>query len=177
MVYNRFKENDEREYFIISQEGKDSLEQNGKNQRHFVCLTAQMVEIWYPKTFAEKIDYILQYLNSHIYHIGEELSLKKEILHGVLFVDRYDWVNKSNVERTPRELEIQTTYMVKCLEESDYIKRREKWDGLEEERPMTLTPRGYARVDELLKNTSNGKKVLVAMQFGDDTQPLKEAID
>lgn len=175
MVYNGFRENDDRDYFIISHEGKDLMEQAGKQQRYSVCLTAQMVEIWYPKTFAEKIDYILQYLNSHIYHIGEELSLKKEVLHGALFVERYDWENERYVERTPRELEIQTTYMIKCLEESGYIKRRERWDGPEEERPLTLTPKGYARVDELLKNTSNGKKVLVAMSFN-NTEALREAI-
>ena len=34
----------------------------------------------------------------------------------------------------------------------------------------------YARIDEIQKNTANGKNVLVAMKFGDDTKPLREAI-
>ena len=38
-----------------------------------------------------------------------------------------------------------------------------------------MTPKGYARVDELQKNTSNGRNVLVAMSFH-DTDKLREAI-
>ena len=41
---------------------------------------------------------------------------------------------------------------------------------------MTLTPKGYARVDELQRNTSSGRNVLVAMKFGEDTLTLREAI-
>jgi nucleoside 2-deoxyribosyltransferase len=39
-----------------------------------------------------------------------------------------------------------------------------------------LTPKGYSRVDEIQKNTAHGRNVLVAMKFGDDTIPLREAI-
>lgn len=41
---------------------------------------------------------------------------------------------------------------------------------------LTLTPNGYSRVDELQKNTAYGRNVLVAMKFGEDTKPLREAI-
>ena len=41
---------------------------------------------------------------------------------------------------------------------------------------MSLLPEGYARIDELQKSTANGKNVLVAMKFGEDTKPLREAI-
>lgn len=175
LVYNGFRKKDDREYVIINYKGKELVGQDDYIWKNTVFLTEQMVENWYPKTFADKIDSILLYMNSHINHIGEELSLKRKELHGVLFVDRYDLDNGQSKERTQRELEIQTVYMIKCLEESGYIKRRENWSGIEEERPMTLTPKGYARVDELLKNTSNGKKVLVAMSFN-NTEVLREEI-
>ncbi len=50
--------------------------------------------------------------------------------------------------------------------------------GTEDEKAVfiTLTPKGYARVDELQKNTAYGKAVLVAMKFGNDTILLREAI-
>ena len=181
LIYNGFHHEDkEYRYFTMMNkewcdERKDKFSKGNITNEHPVHLSKENVENWYPKTFTEKVDSILLYLNSHIYHIGEELSLKKEELHGVLFVDRFDIENGQYKERTPRELEIQTVYMIRCLEESGYIKRREKWNGIEEEKPITLTPKGYARVDELLKYTSNGKRVLVAMSFN-NTEALREAI-
>ena len=42
---------------------------------------------------------------------------------------------------------------------------------------ISLLPDGYARVDELQKNTTvHGKNAFVAMQFGDATRALREAI-
>ena len=41
---------------------------------------------------------------------------------------------------------------------------------------ITLSPKGYARVDEIQKATSYGRSALVAMKFGDETRSLREAI-
>ena len=41
---------------------------------------------------------------------------------------------------------------------------------------LTLKARGYSRVDEIQKATSYGRSALVAMKFGEDTIPLREAI-
>ena len=39
-----------------------------------------------------------------------------------------------------------------------------------------ITPSGYQRIDLLRRNTGEGRNVLVAMKFGDDTKNLREAI-
>lgn len=49
--------------------------------------------------------------------------------------------------------------------------------GSEEEAiDITITPEGYARIDELQKYSAHGRNVLVAMQFGEETLKLREAI-
>ena len=46
-----------------------------------------------------------------------------------------------------------------------------------EERKIRLLPEGYARVDELQKDDLGGKRVFVAMKFGDETVALRKAIE
>ena len=41
---------------------------------------------------------------------------------------------------------------------------------------IQITAHGFQRIDELQRNTANGRNVLVAMKFSDDTIPLREAI-
>ena len=67
-------------------------------------------------------------------------------------------------------------YMIKFLVDRNYILSPQSWNGGENNRPITLSPEGYARVDAIQKNTANGKNVLVAMKFGDDTKKLREMI-
>ena len=41
---------------------------------------------------------------------------------------------------------------------------------------ISITPKGYDRIDKLQKNSDDGKDVLVAMRFGNETSKLREAI-
>lgn len=77
--------------------------------------------------------------------------------------------------REESDCEDEANYLLNYLQKSSYI---EYCDGVNEEEwvAIRLTPEGYARVDMLQKNTAYGKNVLVAMKFGDDTIPLREAI-
>lgn len=43
-------------------------------------------------------------------------------------------------------------------------------------RPFKLLADGYARIDFLQKNSTNGNNVLVAMKFGEETMLLRENI-
>lgn len=182
LVYNGFHHpNKEYRYFTMMNkewcdEWKEKFSKGDITNGHPVHLSKENVENWYPKTFAEKIDYILLYLNSHIKHIGESFIHTEEELYGMLFVDCYDWVNNQYKKRNIDDIQKQANYMVKCLAESGYIDSPNSWSGGYDKRPITLTPIGYARIDMLQKNTSNGNKVLVAMKFGEDTKPLREAI-
>ena len=48
-------------------------------------------------------------------------------------------------------------YMIKFLVDRNYILSPLSWNGGENDRPITLSPEGYARVDAIQKNTANGK--------------------
>ena len=64
--------------------------------------------------------------------------------------------------------------MLSCLVKQGYI---EDYIGMRcnDLPPITLMPSAYARIDEIQRNTANGKNVLVAMSFK-DTEKLREAI-
>lgn len=143
-------------------------------------MDTDIIENWYPKTFAERVDYILRFLNEHIKHIGQRISLSYQEALSVFFVDRKEpdqdyvyspkWKSRDS-DDCEHELKYMLDYLVKC----SYI---EYSDGPSEEEcvDISLTPEGYARVDVLQKNTSYGRNALVAMKFGDDTKRLREAI-
>jgi len=70
----------------------------------------------------------------------------------------------------------QADFIFNYLQDENFIMSAISWIGGDYGRPITLAPKGYARVDLLQKNTSNGKSVLVAMQFGEDTKKLRDSI-
>ena len=72
----------------------------------------------------------------------------------------------------------QSHYMLSCLEQKGYIEQRKgaQWFDKDGFLNLSLTPEGYDRVDILQKNSANGKNAFVAMQFGEETVPVREAI-
>jgi len=141
-----------------------------------VRLEKENVENWYPKTFSEKVDHILLYLNSKTPHWGESVGLDKEEMFSCLFVERYDYKNGEYEKRPDDALKAQADYMINYLVEQELIKSPQNSNIDERIRSLTVAPKGYARIDMLQKNTANGKNVFVAMKFGDDTKDLREAI-
>lgn len=65
--------------------------------------------------------------------------------------------------------------MLRCLEKQGYIREEEFRFGNDSEYSITLMPPAYARIDEIQRNTANGRNVLVAMSFK-NTEKLREAI-
>jgi nucleoside 2-deoxyribosyltransferase len=182
LLYNGFKES-MKEYRYFTTMSKERCDEYKKNFEHGdvthghpVRLENENVENWYPKTFAEKVDNILLHLNSRIRHMGEYVKLPKEEMISCLFVDRYDYKDGNHKKRTDDAIQAQMNYMIKFLVDRNYILSPQSWNGGENDRPITLSPEGYARVDAIQKNTANGKNVLVAMKFGDDTKKLREMI-
>ena len=108
--------------------------------------------------------------------MGESIVLKKEETFSCLFVDRYDYENDSFKKRSDEAMKAQANYMIDYLTDNNYVISPRTWTGGEYNRPFALAPEGYARIDMLQKNMANGKNVLVAMKFGDDTKLLREAI-
>lgn len=147
---------------------------------HPVHIDSEIIEAWYPKSFSERVDKILLYIATHTEHIGQPLKLPVNRLLNVLFVDKQmlddniKSITKGNwIERDKEEWIQEVNYMLKFLIKNDYIEANEF--NVMKLHSIVLTPKGYARVDELQKNTANGRSVLVAMSFH-DTHKLREAI-
>lgn len=146
-----------------------------------VHMNSQMIEAWYPQNFAERVDKILLYIAKHTDHIGQILQLPVNRLLNVLFVDKQKLdqndlspTHNQWLERDEAEYMQEANYMLRYLRQQGYIETNEF--VVRKTHPVLLTPMGYARVDELQKNTSHGHSVLVAMKFGEDTKRLREAI-
>lgn len=181
LLYHRFGEKGNVEYRYNTPLDKATCDKyneefnSGKNTHgRPVHMNAEMISAWYPKTFSERIDLILLYLNSRISHMGQFISLRMQEVFSMLFVDRKE--NNGNFNwRSDDDCEDEANYMLNYLKRSQYI---ECQDGISEDDwiEVRLTPEGYSRIEKLQKNTNNGRNVLVAMKFGEDTNLLREAI-
>ena len=183
LTYHKFdpqKPDEYRYHTMLDKEYCDKYRQEfdqGKN----ICgcpvhMDAEMVENWYPKTFAERIDLILLYFGTHIPHIGQSIDFKFEELCSIFFVDRWEY-NQSWIARKQNEYSYEMDYMSDYLSEQGLIvcsKHYLETDSMYKFN-ISLTPKGYARVDELQKNSAYGRSVLVAMSF-QNTESLREAI-
>ena len=172
----------ERRYHAtISKEACDAFRKKAENSdvpyRMPVHMDSDIVEAWYPKSFAERVDDVLLYIFNHTEHMGKAISLSFQGMLSLLFVDRKEQDRFSGVTswRDDEECRDEAKYLLNYLKDNALITYKFiKAD--ENELSLTLAPKGYARVDEMQKNTLNGRNVLVAMKFGDDTMRLREAI-
>lgn len=140
-----------------------------------IHIDADIIASWYPKTFAEKIDHILLYIHKHAPHIGQSVHFAPQALYSFLFVDRYDIENGQYVPRENSAVEAEAKFVINCLIKQDLIASGGNIPLAAAQR-FVLTPRGYARIDEIQKYAAHGKNVLVAMKFGEETKPLRESI-
>ena len=172
-AYDPADDFERRYYTTADKETCDELQEEGRG--HPVHIDAEIVEAWYPKSFAEKIDHILLYIFNHAPHIGQVVHFSAEQFYSFLFIDRYELSSGQYVPRSEDDLKHEGVFMLTCLAEQRYIP---DYIGLrcDNTQAIALMPRAYARIDEIQRNTANGKNVLVAMKFGDDTKPLREAI-
>lgn len=189
LLYHAFRAENYAEYRYHTELEKELCDQYRKefdsgNNTHGrpVHMDTELVDAWYPKTFSERVDNILLYLGTHIPHIGQKITLEWHKLLSILFVDRYDvepalhnpnYLNQTQRDDGDCDLEVQ--YMLNYLQNSGYIEWIPGSTGDDAE-AISLTPQGYARIEILQKNTAYGRNVLVAMKFGEDTIPLREAI-
>ena len=187
LAHNRFKSHcsDYRYYTTLDKETCDkykvAFDKGDRSNGRPVHIDSEIIQNWFPKTFSERVDYILLYLNKRIKHIGQQVTFSYNELLSVMFIDRKDYLELSQNDFSiskPREnedCEHELNYMIEYLTNSSYI---EFVEGVSSEKwcDISITPEGYARVDVLQKNSSRGRKVLVAMKFGDETKNLREAI-
>lgn len=186
LLYHKFDGDFEYRYHtILNKDDCDRYREefdSGKSSRgRPVHMDADIIENWYPKTFSERVDCILLFFDSRIKHIGQQITLSYQELLSALFVDRKEQDGSLSygirqwVDRDSGDCEREIKYMLDYLVKRSYVAYT---DGPSEEEfvDLSLMPEGYAQVDILQKNTGYGRNVLVAMQFGDETKPLREAI-
>ncbi len=179
LLYKGFKDTgkDYRYYTTMSKEQCDLYQQRFKigdtEHGYPIHLLSETVENWYPKTFAEKIDYILLYLYSHTAHIGQQIILEKEALFSCFFIDRYEYVLEKSIKRDSNSMNKEVDFIINYLVQRSFIIVDK---DMESKTIITLAPDGYTRVDTFQKSEENSKTAFVAMQFGEETKTLREAI-
>ena len=181
LAYNGYPNKDEEVRYFSFRSKKNctdlkKLYKNGKLLGGYpVHLDVTDVNNWYPDTFAEKIDNILLWLDAKTSYWGETLKLHKEEAIGHLFIEQHMGVSLKSLEGEDI-LKAQFKYVVDYLIVQGFISAPNSWTGGTYDRPIVLSPNGYARIDELNKRKSHDKTAFVAMQFGEETSKLREAI-
>ena len=143
-----------------------------------VHMDSEMINNWYPKSFSERVDRILLKLGSLAEHIGQSIPFRSLELFSLLFIDRKEKKPLSDdmTWRDTAACREEAAYMLNCLSAEDLIEYAHTSKNDLIGGKITITPKGYSRIDMLQKNTAHGRNALVAMKFGDDTKPLREAI-
>ena len=127
-------------------------------------ITPEIVESWYPKNFAEKIDLILLKL-------GELSTYDGDYINVLDFADKLFFISHSKSKNISdnRDKSVQVQYIIDYLEKESYLAN-------EEHGFFQLTHKALERIYELQKNQINNKNVFVAMKFGEETNGLREKI-
>jgi len=131
-------------------------------------LTNEMVENWYPKNFAEKIDKILLKIYSWLPYDGCKISIDNKIAQ-LFFYDNK--VPRQNKKEEGIDERTQVKYILDYLKENKYIIVDDYNAHV-----VQLTPKALERIYELQKYSTNNKNVFVAMKFGEETQALREKL-
>ena len=141
LAHNAYPASDfeQRYYTTASREVCDELQKEGKG--HPVHIDSEIVEAWYPRSFAEKIDLILLYLHKHAPHIGQTIHFTPQTLYSFLFIDRYDFVNGQYVSRKGDTLEVEARFIISGLIQQGLIADRGK-QPFAAAQLFTLTPYG-----------------------------------
>ena len=127
-------------------------------------LTPAMVEAWYPKTFAEKIDMILLKINQMVKYDGAYVSIGRRIEDLFFCKDA-----RSSGVKAGEDKGVQVDYVFKFLEKNEYIEDLGRYT-------VQLTPKALERIYELQKNQTNQKNVFIAMKFGNETLNLRDIL-
>lgn len=153
--------------------------ENGNNSHgRPVHMDGETVDSWFPKSFSERVDNILLRINSLTKHVGQSVTLIHPELCSLMFVEQKEAPSQgADLEWRDKETcALEVSYMLDYLLSEGFIHCEPTPKVLHNSYDLTLSPKGYSRVDMLQKYSSNGRNVLVAMRFGEKTIPLRDAI-
>lgn len=120
-------------------------------------VSPEMVHAWYPRTFAEKNDRLLLFLQQQLNYVGAEFD--ESLIEKGAFFD-YD----SNIHQ-------QLRYIIDYLISEEYLKKSK-----DSSRQYVIMPKGLARIESLQKSQENNKNVFVAMSFASNMAETRNAI-
>ena len=185
LFYNRFEKTDAlvRYHTTLDKEYCDTwrIKADNGDTRHGrpVHMDKEMIESWHPKTFSERVEAILIKISELSHHYGELIRLTEKETNALFFIEQKEYVDNPLQEGFNRWIVRKGTGL-----EKRYIVDYLKEEGLitvigslsTNDLSLRLTPKGYSRVEEMQKNHLHGKDAFVAMQFGKETQLLREKI-
>jgi len=129
----------------------------------------QEVKNWYPKSFSEKIDKILLCLSFLSRFEGDIISMDDEQqLNSLLFLKRYVHERWTPVLSDDRNKQLM--FVLQYLHENKLVSCGS------ENTLFHINPDGYARIDTIQKTQLDATTAFVAMQFGEKTKEVREAI-
>lgn len=157
-------------------EYSDNFKKGDITNGHPVRLEIENVENWYPDTFAAKVDEILLYIYSKSKHMGVIIELSLDEVISWLFVDRYEYVGGRSATRSTGDMVVSVDYMLQYLTTHGYIENT-RCQNTNYYVEVRLALEAYTRIEALHADSeANSKKVLIAMKFGEERKPLREAI-
>lgn len=119
-----------------------------------VHMDQDIISLWFPKSFSQKIDMILLKLNELTDFVGQDIMLDVPSLLSCMFVRRFN--PDSGEKLDDKELVNQALYMTAYLHEIGYIQGINCVNGdVSSEESyyggISITPKGYDRIDKLQK--------------------------
>lgn len=164
--------------YIVPAERYEKLDKTEFEQIY--NLTSEMVENWYPKTFADKVDLILLWIADHSSFIGEKIKIPVQQLHKLFFMKNPIFGENVSEDKFIQEL----NYIGEFLQKEELIKTFDNISGysfgktvlFNKGLSLVLLNKGYNKIYDLQKKQINNKKVFVAMKFGEETNALRAAI-
>lgn len=158
------KDDIKRTCFFIGE--RSFYESKYKDEPRVKYVSIDEIENWYPKTFAEKVDKFLLYLDSCSNYLGDIVLFSKETIYSACFVKR----NPSGafVKITDAQLE-QTKFFTKYLSSQNYCKYHDY--------RIEILAEGYKRIDELQKEEqTKSTNAFIAMSYAPEMSPAEDAI-
>lgn len=164
-------------YLLVPLEQVESAKASiSKCNANYNILTDQDIENWYPKTFAEKIDKSLIYIESQSKYAGHPVELEKNQISLIFFMS-----NKPDDDMWEWEFSYILKYYISArfmdgVDEENVLDIVENFDDIENPCLVTLTPTALQKIYELQKTQSNNKNVFVAMSFHKSADNIREAL-
>ncbi len=178
---------------ISNEEIYDDLGLSKETRFSCIPVNDKTIKNWMPKSFSEKMDKVLLFLEKETPSFGYRLNYSENEIMSLFFLKRHEVIHGSYKEPMSIEsLVSQTDFFVKCMTEEKYVdievglaeKWEEHWCSLfyptmdvtrMRKFTISLMPAGYKRIDTVEKENISNRDVFIAMAFK-DTEKLRKCI-